>query len=110
MLPTLISDVRSRFDELGSSGLMDPSEDVYKIVYLLTMRALGAIEVANSRPLLDKTLRLFELIAESSTSYQIIFPLVAVSSVVQALYGWHPNVHDLPRDRKQTKTTGTERR
>src|SRR6266487_3054418 len=51
VLPVLISDVRSRFDELGSSGLMDPSEDIYKIVYLLTMRMLGATEVANSRPL-----------------------------------------------------------
>ena len=73
-LPTLISDVRSRLDELGSSGLMDPSEDIYKIVYLLTMRALGATEIANSRPLLDRTLHLFESIEESTTPYQIIFP------------------------------------
>jgi len=73
-LPILISDVRSRLDELGSSGLIDPFEDIYNIVYLFTMRALGANEIANSRPLLDRTLHLFESIAESTTSYQIIFP------------------------------------
>lgn len=74
VLPALILDVRSRLDELGSSGLMDPSEDIYKIVYLLTMRALGPTEITNTRPLLDTTLRLFETIAESTTPYQIIFP------------------------------------
>ena len=53
---------------------MDPFEDMSKIVYLLTMRSLGPTEIADSRPLLDRTLRLFESIEESTTSYQIIFP------------------------------------
>jgi len=74
VLPALISDVRSRLDGLGNSGLMNPFEDIYKIVYLLTMRTLGPTEIANSRPLLDRTLRLFESIEKSTTSYQIIFP------------------------------------
>lgn len=74
VLPALISDVRSRLDELGSSGVMDPFDHIYQLIYLLTMRTFVATEIANSRQLLDKTLRLFESIEESTTPYQIIFP------------------------------------
>lgn len=73
-LPTLTSDVRIRLGEVGSEGLMDPFVNIYEIVYLLTMRAVGATEIAKSRPMLDKTLRLFEMIEKTSTSYQIMFP------------------------------------
>lgn len=87
VLPTLLSDVKIRLDELGSEGLMDPFKNIYEIVYLLTMRAVGATEIANSRPMLDKTLHLFEMIEKTSTSYQIIFPWLPSPAMFNRLRG-----------------------
>lgn len=86
-LPTLLSDVKIRLDELGSEGLMDPFKNIYEIVYLLTMRAVGATEIANSRPMLDKTLNLFEMIEKTSTSYQIMFPWLPSPAMFNRLRG-----------------------
>jgi hypothetical protein len=75
-LPTLLSDVQERLNDLAanSPGTMNPFDDIYKIVFLLTMRAGGATEIADNRKLLDRTLSLYESIEESTTPYQIIFP------------------------------------
>ena len=75
-LPTLISDVKTRLAELVASSkkVTDPFDSIYKIVYLLTTRAVGATEIAEDRKLLDKTLRLFETIEQTATPYQIMFP------------------------------------
>jgi hypothetical protein len=75
-LPTLLSDVQDRLNELAEKapGVTDPFDSLYKIVYLLTMRAGGATEIATNRKLLEKTLSLFESIEKTATPYQIIFP------------------------------------
>lgn len=75
-LPTLLSDVRGRLDELAanSPGMTDPFDSIYKIVYLLTQRAVGAHEIARDRKLLDKTLRLFENIEHTARPYQVMYP------------------------------------
>ena len=86
-IPTLVSDVRSCLDELGESGLMDPFDNLFELVYKLTQRTVGANEIANSRPLLDRTLRLFQLIEKTSTSYQIIFPWLPSPAMFKRVWG-----------------------
>ena len=75
-LPTLLSDVRGRLEELATSspGATDPFDSIFKIVFLLTMRAVGATEIADDRKKLDTTLSLFQTIEQSATSSQIMFP------------------------------------
>jgi sterol 14-demethylase len=72
----MLSDVQGRLNELAekSPGITDPFESIYNIVYLLTMRAGGATEIATNRKLLDKTLSLYQTIESTATPYQIIFP------------------------------------
>jgi cytochrome P450 len=79
-LPLLVSDTLSRLEAVvsrnggGREGAMDPFDDIYRIVYQLTMRTVGATEIAGSPELLATTLRLFEQIEQSNSPARIIFP------------------------------------
>ena len=80
-LPMLVSDTKTalertikRCDRGPTWGIMDPFDDVYRIVYLLTMRTVGANEIARSPELLEKTLGLFETVERCSSPARIIFP------------------------------------
>jgi sterol 14-demethylase len=84
-LPTLLSDVRSRLDDLAADpqGRTDPFDSIYKIVYLLTQRAVGASEIARDRKLQDTTLHLFETIERSTKPYQVMFPWLPSPALFQ---------------------------
>jgi len=86
-IPTLVTDVRGGFDELGESGLMDPFVNLFEMVYVLTQRTVGSNEIANSRPLMGKTLSLFQMIEKTSTSYQIIFPWLPSPAMFKRVLG-----------------------
>ncbi|KAH0343929.1 cytochrome P450, partial [Aureobasidium melanogenum] len=75
-LDSLIADTRSRLEDLvkDPSGMTDPFESIYGVVYQLTMRTVACNEIANDRDLLDKTLDMFEKIEASSSAKLIILP------------------------------------
>lgn len=75
-LGRLISDTRSRLDELAKDlkGLTGPFESVYGIVYQLTMRTVACNDIANDRVLLERTLDLFEQIDAALSPHLIIYP------------------------------------
>ena len=56
------------------TGIFDPFDNLYKIVFQLTMRTVGCNEIANDPPILWKALRLFETIEQSATMAAVIFP------------------------------------
>ncbi len=77
-LSLLTGDVRGALDRLvarsGTAGTFDPFDDVYRMVYQLTMRTVGANDIAQSPALLEKTLRLFEEIESARSPARIVFP------------------------------------
>ncbi|KIW08112.1 hypothetical protein, variant [Verruconis gallopava] len=87
-LPTLLSDVRGRLNDLAveSPGITDPFDSIYKLVYLLTQRAVGANEIARDRKLMDTTLSLFEMIEQSAKPYQVIIPWLPSLALVKRFY------------------------
>ncbi|KAF2663310.1 cytochrome P450 [Microthyrium microscopicum] len=76
VLPTLIADVSSGLQELAvtSPDETDPFDSIYKLVYRLTLRIVGATEIAESPHLSDQTLHLFGQIEQTARPYQIIWP------------------------------------
>lgn len=57
-----------------ATGTFDPFDDIYHIVYQLTMRTVGATEIAESPQLLGRTLGLFEEVERNMSTARIIFP------------------------------------
>lgn len=75
--------LQQKAPKLGEEAVMDPFDDIYRVVYALTMRTVGTTEIVKSPELMEKTLGWFETLQEASTM-KIIFP-------------WLPTLTDLRR-------------
>ena len=71
-----MSDVKGRLNQLANdpTGITDPFESIYRIVYQLTIRMVGVEDIAEDPVLLEKTLRLYEAV-ESSATPTVSLPL-----------------------------------
>jgi sterol 14-demethylase len=69
--------------KLGEEAVMDPFDDIYRVVYALTMRTVGTTEIVRSPELMDKTLGWFETL-QNASAWKIIFP-------------WLPTLTDVSR-------------
>lgn len=79
-LPGLVSDASDSLSHILKRGedketdIIDPFDDIYKIVYQLTMRTVGASEITNDARLRGMTLSLFREIEHGSSPMRIMFP------------------------------------
>ncbi|KAH9861690.1 hypothetical protein J1614_011443 [Plenodomus biglobosus] len=87
-LPILISDTREAMEAIRNepSGITNPFESLYRIVFRLTIRMVGADEIADDAEVLEETLRLFELIDNSATASSVIFPKFPSPAVLKRTY------------------------
>ncbi|KAK1998303.1 cytochrome P450 6A1 [Colletotrichum falcatum] len=80
-LHLLVSDARRTMDDLAARiapgcefGTSDPFEDMYRLVFQLTVRMVGCDEVAEDPALLRRVLTIFEGIDGAATATKIMFP------------------------------------
>ncbi len=79
-LPLLVGDTQAQLASIvarnngSATGIFDPFDDLYRTVYQLTMRTVGADDIADDPALLRKTLSLFEAIDAASSPSRIVFP------------------------------------
>ena len=87
-LPQLIADTSTRLEGIASSpsGVTNPFDSVYKIVFQLTMRTVGCNEIADDPTLLAKTLSYFETIEQSGTPAGVLFPWLPTPSKLKRTY------------------------
>jgi sterol 14-demethylase len=70
----------------GEWRVMNPFDDIYRLVYRLTMRTLGSFEIAENPKLLDKTLSIFEQFEKYSGPSNVIFPWLPTLDYLAKLY------------------------
>lgn len=87
-LSTLTSDTKEAIDAIKNdpSGRTDPFESIYRLVFRLTIRIVGAQEIAENAELLEETLNLFEYIEASTTATSIILPKFPSPAVLKRTY------------------------
>jgi cytochrome P450 len=87
-LPTLISDVQEAIEAIRAepSGVTNPFESLYRVVFRLTIRMVGADEIADDLQVLEETLKLFELIDNSATATSVMFPKFPSPAVLKRNY------------------------
>jgi sterol 14-demethylase len=87
-LPTLISDVQEAIDKIKSepNGITDPFESIYRIVFRLTIRMVGAEEIADDPVMLESCLKYFEMIDQSATAAAVMFPKFPSPSIIKRTY------------------------
>lgn len=96
-LAVMAADARGFCEELGKKSsskassewqVMNPFENIYELVYKLTMRIVGATEIAENRKMLKKTLSIFEKFESNNSTARIIFPwLTTPAYVVRLILG-----------------------
>jgi sterol 14-demethylase len=79
-------DVQSRLNDLlnDSSGLTDPFDGIYSLVFKLTMRTVGCYDVADDPEQLQAIMGHYEVMDRSFTPLVVYFP-------------WLPNIQGLQR-------------
>lgn len=84
-LNLLISDARQTMDRLAKADikLVDPFDDIYRLVYKLTVRMVACNEIAEDPELLDQSLKAFETIDASTTASTVIFPWLPTPSFIR---------------------------
>ncbi|XPS91751.1 Sterol 14-alpha-demethylase [Ascochyta lentis] len=87
-LSTLTSDMQEAIEAIKNdpSGRTNPFESIYRVVFRLTMRIVGAHEIADNPELLEETLNLFEYIEASTTATSIILPKFPSPAVLKRTY------------------------
>jgi cytochrome P450 len=88
-LPTLISDVQDALEAIRQEpgGITNPFQSLYRVVFRLTIRMVGADEIADDPQVLEETLKLFELIDNSVTATSVMFPKFPSPAVLKRSYG-----------------------
>ncbi|SMR43777.1 unnamed protein product [Zymoseptoria tritici ST99CH_3D1] len=117
VLPKLLVDGRNQFERRisikddATYDTIDPFDQVYKIVYKLTIRTLGPSDIADDEKLTEQTLRLFEMIASSASAAKIVFPYLPTPGHVKRMYAGarlYALFRKLVRDRKKSGKRGSD--
>lgn len=87
-LPVIISDTQEAIEAIRNDplGITNPFESLYRIVFRLTIRLVGADEIANDPKVLEETLKLFEMIDSSATATAVMFPKFPSPAVLKRTY------------------------
>ncbi|ROT39892.1 cytochrome P450 6A1 [Sodiomyces alkalinus F11] len=121
-VPMYASDAREAMESIvkrgSSSGataaasvVMDPFEDMYRLVYRLTMRTVGCDEIATDLDQLRTTLSLFEAIDSGATASRIIFPWLPTLGQARQLwsgYRMYRILEGIVADRRRTGRRGND--
>jgi hypothetical protein len=72
--PMFMSDLERNMVKWGESGKLDPFEDMYSMVFQLTIRAAGAREIADSVEKCKELERLYWRVEKGSTPASLLLP------------------------------------
>jgi hypothetical protein len=74
-LPQLLKDVRASIKDLAAQEIktIDPFDNIYRLVFQLTMRTVACVEIASDPEMLRRVLGLFETIESTATPLSIMY-------------------------------------
>ena len=83
-----MSDLKARIDILADepSGVTDPFESIYEIVFQLTMRTVGCNEVADDPELVKATMSYNRMMELAGTPMAVMFPWFPSRGVLRKYY------------------------
>ena len=73
-LPTLFSDIIKRMDGWGDSGKINPFNDVYYLVFQMTVRITTCSELAEDWAAIDRLFGLYWKLEKSATPVGLLLP------------------------------------
>lgn len=88
ILPTVVADARSGIEAISKDpeGRTNPSDSIYRLVFKLTIRPVGAKEVADDPRLRRKFERYFTMLDESAGPLSAMFPRFPWPSMIKRFH------------------------
>lgn len=108
-LPQLLDDVRTSVRDLAAkeTKTIDPFDDIYRLVFQVTMRTVACIEIASDHEMLRKVLGLFETIEYGNTTFHHV-QLDSLAISVASHICRRETVHDFQEYHRQACAGGQE--
>ncbi|KAH6656578.1 cytochrome P450 6A1 [Truncatella angustata] len=115
----LTSDTRAMCEALDTSPtyrsangsdwrVFNPFDDMYRLVYQLTMRTVGATEIVEDPKMLSYTLGIFEAFERSTSNLRIIFPWLPTPKHLYRMYNGARLYMVFDKLVKERQRTGTK--
>jgi cytochrome P450 len=88
VISPMVGDVQARLNELITvkKGVINPFEEVYRVVWQLTMRTVGPHDVVEDRKLLETTLKYMEMLDESTDVLGLCFLWLPTPARIKQYY------------------------
>ncbi|KAM7203021.1 cytochrome P450 6A1 [Rhypophila sp. PSN 637] len=87
-------------------GMIDPFDDIYRIVYMLTVRMVGPTEFVERPEMLDKTMHYFESYESALSATRVVFPWMLTWNWAKQMYYGAKLFNTLDSVVKERKKTG----
>ncbi|KAG9006506.1 hypothetical protein FRB94_014338 [Tulasnella sp. JGI-2019a] len=110
-IPTMMADVNARLDELGSSGTRNPFKVIQKIVFQLTIRMVGADEIADDPKLRAQVLDVVEVTDNGHALATFLFPWLPLPAVLRKMWSsitMYRIIRRVARERERTGRRGED--
>lgn len=85
VLPDLVRDCVSSYEDMDISAPLDPFDALYRLVYQLMLRTLGSKDVADNPKLLNETMQIFTTLDDSS-ALEVMFPKIPFPSKLNKMW------------------------
>jgi cytochrome P450 len=85
-LPQMLADVRQALDKVATKSETDPFDSIYRIVFHLTIRTVGCVEIADDPVLREKTLGLYETLERTASAINVMYSWLPTPSKMLRMY------------------------
>ncbi|KIM46876.1 hypothetical protein M413DRAFT_440450, partial [Hebeloma cylindrosporum] len=86
LIPQLLEDARKMMENWGSFGQLDPFENVYELVFQLTIRSLSCTEISEDPALVARLKKLYDTLDTGTTPATVLLPWLPTSAMIKKLW------------------------
>ncbi|PPQ80554.1 hypothetical protein CVT25_001588 [Psilocybe cyanescens] len=86
LIPCLLEDTRKIMEGWGTSGKFDPFENVYELLFQLTIRSLSCVEISNDPALVARLKVLYDTLDTGTTPATVLVPWLPTPAMIKKLW------------------------
>ncbi|KAF8183163.1 cytochrome P450 [Pholiota molesta] len=86
LIPLLLEDTRRMMEGWGTSGKFDPFDNVYELVFQLTIRSLSATEISDDPVRVARLKKLYDILDNGTTPATVLVPWLPTPAMIRKLW------------------------
>ncbi|KAF8814788.1 cytochrome P450 [Phlegmacium glaucopus] len=86
LIPYLLDDTRRVMETWGTSGKFDPFDNVYELLFQLTIRSLSCTEISDDPALVARLKKLYDTLDVGTTPATVLVPWLPTPAMIKKLW------------------------